>query len=117
MKDEIFWENQIFRGDYKKTINRWGLPKRGKGGGGLGHFEDLRGWRGGKEHVKKEEGGIFVGRGVNIRMHTMLDFLVMAILSGVYFFFEKKTNITVYVNYYFSDINVTILMNFTFFMN
>ena len=45
MKDEIFWENQIFRGDYKKTINRWGLPKRG---GGLGHFEDLRGWRGGK---------------------------------------------------------------------
>ena len=38
----------------------------------------------------------------------------MAILSGVYFFFEKKTNITVYVSYYFSDINVTILMNFTF---
>lgn len=50
-------------------------------------------------------------------MHTMLDFLVMAILSGVYFFFEKKTNITVYVNYYFSDINVTILMNLTFYMN
>ena len=57
MKDEIFWENQIFMGDYKKTINRWGLPKRG----GLGHFEDLRGWRGGKGACQERGGWYFCG--------------------------------------------------------
>ena len=44
---------------------------------------------------------------------TLLDFFVMAILSGV-FFFLKKTNITVYVSYYFSDINVTVLIYLPF---
>ena len=40
---------------------------------------------------------------------TLLDFFVMAILSGVFFF-----KITVYVSYYFSDINVTVLIYLPF---